>query len=124
MRHLVPIFALMAGPAVSQDIPVPSDLSVTLQDVILEPDPGIARFRFVVASLGQAGAQSDDLVADVQYLCDTVAVPALIRAGRAERSIVISVANQPTDLGDFDADTVQYFTGFSVEDGVCVVDLF
>jgi len=118
MRVLVP-FLLLATPAAAQEIAVPSGLPLTFQEVILEPDTGFARFRFVAEGLGQPGRALDDVAGDFAWLCDNVVLPALDQNGWEATQIVISMADSAFEFGETMPDAVQYFEGFAIAAGAC-----
>ena len=117
-------FALLAAPAVAQDMPVPSGLAVSFVEVILEPEPRFARFRFLAPDLGQPGWQTEDIAGDFGWLCEVVALPALEQAGWDAAQVIISIADRPLAFGESVPDAVQYFEGFAVTDGTCVWEPF
>lgn len=118
MRLILPIL-LLATPAVAQEIAVPSGLPLTFQEVILEPDTGFARFRFVAEPLGQPGWEMPDVTGDFAWLCDNVVLPALEQNGWEAEQIVISMADRAFAFGEIVPDAVQYFDGFAIVDGAC-----
>ncbi|MBM1219682.1 hypothetical protein JQU17_05690 [Ponticoccus sp. SC2-23] len=118
MRWLVPIF-LLATPAAAQEIAVPSGLPLTFQEVILEPETGFARFRFVSDVLGQPGWELPDVTDDFAWLCDEVVLPALDQNGWEANQIVISMADSAFEFGEIMPDAVQYFEGYAIVDGAC-----
>jgi len=124
MKSLTLAFALIAAPLAAQEMPVPSGIFVTIQDVILEPETRIARFRFVAPDLGRAGFGVADLAADFQFLCDGMALPSLARAGWAAREIVVSIASAPAPFGAYDPDVEQYFEGYRIDGTACFWEPF
>lgn len=118
MRNILPLI-LVSAPAAAQEVPVPSGLLLTFQEVILEPETGFARFRFVAEPLGQTGWQMPDVAEDFAWLCDNVVLPALDQNGWEASQIVISMADRALDFGQSVPDAVQYFEGFAITDGAC-----
>lgn len=118
MRVLLPLLVL-AAPLQAQEIGVPSGLPVSFQEVILEPDTGFARFRFVAEPLGEPGWEMPDVAGDFAWLCDNVVLPALAQNGWEAEQIVISMADSIFEFGEIVTDAVQYFDGFAIVDGVC-----
>ncbi len=115
MRILAVILAILAGPVAASEITVPSGRVLTLFDVIMEPD--LARFRFVLPQAGK-GVEFTDLVDDLQFLCDDVALPALAEAGREVPQMVISVSAEPVTFGE-PTDITQFFQPFKVDGDIC-----
>jgi hypothetical protein len=121
--------ALAAGGAGALErlpVPVlPSGLEMRLQEIVLEEMPDgqfdYARFRFVAP--GIIGDKAPDLEArakDMEFLCNSYALPHLeINQGRYDR-IVISLADRETELGVADPQATQFFEIFSVENGACI----
>ncbi len=119
--------ALFSGGAVTaQQIAVPSGVEFALYDVILEEAAGIARFRFVVPAIAPAGAHLEfaDIVEDLQFVCDSVIVPALQGNGWSEAEIVLSVSDAPADFGTYDPAITQFFQPFRLKDQTCIWEDF
>lgn len=115
MRLMAFMLAILSGPATASEIAVPSGKVLTLFDVIMEPE--MARFRFTLPSIA-LGVEFVDLVDDLQYLCDDIAVPALVEAGREVPQLVISVSAAPVPFGE-PTDVAQYFQPFRVAADAC-----
>jgi hypothetical protein len=105
--------------AVAQDIALPSGQSVTLYDVVLEPET--ARFRFLAPAIDPLGEGRtyEDVMDDFQVLCDSYALPALSQAGKDVPDIVISLSDREVTFGTADPSATQFFEPFSVQDGHC-----
>ncbi len=115
-----------AAPAAAQQIVVPSGLDISLQEVILEADTQTARFRFVVPAISAefGGKAFGDVVGDLEFVCNSVVVPALLKNGWAEGEVVISVSDQPVDFGFYDAQVTQFFQPFRLQGGACIWEDF
>ncbi|WP_157115667.1 DUF6497 family protein [Ketogulonicigenium robustum] len=113
---------LAAGPLAAQDVTAPSGRAAQLYDVRIDAD--IARFRLTMPALAGADAPPSDLTDDAQWLCSTLALPALAANGAAAGQIVISLSATPVDFGDTTSDVPQFFEGFDVIDGACEWGLF
>lgn len=128
MMRLAPcsfaLVALMAVPALTQDMPVPSGMATQFVEVVLEPDTGFARFRFLAPDLGQPGSELSDISQDFVWLCEHMALPALIQTGWEADQIVISIADRPLAFGETSPDVVQYFDGFSISGSSCLWEPF
>ncbi|MCC7322101.1 MAG: hypothetical protein IT542_14115 [Rubellimicrobium sp.] len=111
---------LAAGPAAAEG--VPSGLGVTLYDLVIEPEAGIARFRFVAPDLGSLPFAQ--VAADLPWLCAQVALPELRANGWEARQVVISIGEREVPMGEMDAGVLQYFEGFAIGQGDCVLEVF
>jgi hypothetical protein len=123
LRRLALACALLAPlPAAAQQIVAPSGQTVTLFDVVLEPDTGIARFRFLAPEIGpDAGARSfDQIQADMPWLCTNVAVPALAANDWTVTQVIVSLSDREIPLGATDPDAVQFFEGFRIDAATCI----
>lgn len=107
------------GAAVAADaITTPSAARVTLFDVVVEPDTGLARFRFVAPEI--ATRPFDAVQGDFPWLCANVALPALAANGWAVAQVIVSLSDRELALGTTDPAAVQYFEGFRIEGGACI----
>ena len=107
--------AVMSGPVAASDLTVPSGHVLSLQDVMIDED--MARFRFVLPQVG-AGVEFADLVDDIQYLCESIAVPALAEANQTPSQLVVSVAAAPVVFGEA-TDVTQFFQPFRIDGTAC-----
>jgi len=115
----LPLALISAPAAAAQEIAVPSGLPLAFHEVILDPDLGFARFRFVSGVLGAPGWELADISGDFGWLCDNVVVPSLEQNGWAGGQIIISMADRVFPFGEVVPEAVQYFEGYSVADGAC-----
>lgn len=114
-----------SAPAVAQEVSVPSGHAMALYDVILEDDTQTARFRFHVPAIGGPDPLTfSDVVADFQYLCDTLVIPGLAANGWAAKDIVISMSAEQVDFGQITAEVAQFFQPFRVENDTCIWEDF
>lgn len=120
--------ALGAGARASDEgaqVVLPSGLEATLQEVLSgEAAMGLTvRFRFVAPEFtGQEDFETQ--TADLEYLCNDYALPRLDPAGAVPDRVVISLADRPSEFGQFDPDVAQIFESFSVSDAACILELF
>ncbi len=123
---LATIGAVWAGSAAAQQIAVPSGLDLSLYDVILEAETQTARFRFVMPAIdpAQGGAEFAEILGDLQYVCDSVVVPALSQNGWASGQIVLSVSDEQVVFGIYNPDVTQFFQPFRLENMTCVWEDF
>ena len=131
MRGRGCIFGLvLAGTSVFAETPflTPSGQSVTLSEVLLDDNPGTlwVRFRFLAPGIARAAGSVDpaDAAADMQHLCDAVAVGYLAEHGLSPERVVISLSDRVVPFGQADADATQFFELFSLQDGACIWEEF
>ncbi|MCU0908542.1 MAG: DUF6497 family protein [Rhodobacteraceae bacterium] len=129
MRALAALAILLAAPAAASlaadDVVLPSGQTVTLQETLRDtagPAGLTDRFRFLAPWL--AGVAYEDIAPDIQWLCDTVALPRVASSVPPPVQVVLSVSDRPVPFGASDPDATQFFESFTVTDGTCVVELF
>lgn len=108
---------------------VPSGQSVTLHETILDvptPDAAIYRFRYLAPAISRSGGTMDfeASIADMQYLCDTFALPAMASPLPAKVQVIVSFADMPLPFGETNPEVTQFFVAFSVKDGQCQLEPF
>jgi len=123
---LAGIIGVVAAGALAEGVVAPSGQAVTLLDLILEPEAGLARFRFLAPALDPAGQGlvHDDVAGDFQWLCETVALPEMQAEGWQMAQIVISLSDREVPFGASDPDATQFFEGFSVDGAACIWEPF
>ncbi|OWU85370.1 hypothetical protein ATO6_08990 [Oceanicola sp. 22II-s10i] len=97
---------------------MPSGIVLSLQDVLIEEDAHLARFRYVapdLESFGFAGVEND-----FPDLCAKQAVPWVREGHDAIRRVVISMASAPVEFGVASPDVTQFFEMFRIEDSACI----
>ena len=121
------LLASVATAAGQEEAPaVPSGLSIQLQEYFVEPQPDgalWARFRFVAPALAE-GVSFAKVEQDFPSLCSQVALPRLSQTGQAVDQVVISLASQPVAFGVADADIIQFFEAYRIENGLCIWEGF
>lgn len=115
---------MLAGPAVAETFLTPSGLEVTLFDVVLEPEAGIARFRYLAPALEGGGVTYPEVAADFIWLCEAVGIPALDANDWEGARIIVTLADRPVPFGEIDADAVQFIDGFERQGDGCLWDGF
>ena len=113
------LLMLLSGPLAAQDMPVPSGLSMVFDEVILEPETGFARFRFLAPGLTTEDYVLEKAGQDTEWLCNILALPALRRAGWEAKQIVVSIADRSIPFGATDPEVTQIFEGFSIQGDAC-----
>lgn len=115
---------LAAVPAVAQEMSVPSGQMVTLQEVLLDDAPGElwVRFRFLAPEITRDGGSvaSYAASADMEYLCQDLAVPYLDNHDIEPARVVISLADRPVEFGASDPEATQFFEAYRLEDARCI----
>jgi len=115
MKVLGLALALVPGAALAEG--VPSGLAVALYDVVVEPEAGLARFRFVAPGL--RGLEFAAVEGDLPWLCDHVALPEVRDAGWTVGQIVVSLGDREVPFGQSDPEALQYFAAYEFGDGTC-----
>ena len=121
--------AVQARPGDDTPIAVPSGQPVTLQEVIWNapgPEGLTVRFRFVAPQIAPVGGSVDfeTAVADMQALCDSYARPRLADLGPVPAQIIISLSNVAVPFGTAAPEATQFFEAYSIQDGVCMWEMF
>lgn len=119
-RYSLALIAL-GLPASAQEVMVPSGMKVALFDVIVEDSPATARFRFLAPAIDPAGqaAGFDDVVDDMQYLCDDLVRPALVETGFTAGNVIISYSAKEIPFGETAPDVMQFFQPFELQGDTC-----
>ncbi len=108
--------------AAEEPVDVPSGLDVVFHDWL--DDQGAHRFRFIAPEIGQGGKQFDDVVDDMAHLCDQFVLPQLEIQELQASQVVISLMAEPVDFGEMAPNVTQFFESYSVENGLCIWELF
>ena len=120
----------LCGTVRAEETPVtlPSGLAATLTETLWEPQSAPiemwVRFRFVVPGLAGADLDFDLVGADLAALCRDIALPAIVKAGRAVDQAVISLSSEPIPFGETNPDVTQVFEAFRVSGGNCILEGF
>jgi hypothetical protein len=112
---------LVAGTAYD----TPSGQPVTLEEVLLDENPGAlwVRFRFLAPQIS-GGADLDSAVQDMQALCDQVAVPYVAEYALEPDRVVVSLSDRIVPFGEANAEVTQFFELYSLQDGACIWEEF
>ncbi|SEW24252.1 hypothetical protein SAMN04488515_1794 [Cognatiyoonia koreensis] len=124
MMRLAAGIALIAAPAVAQELTAPSGLKLNLYDVIIEDDAALARFRFEVPEIADNGLPFADVADDLQALCNQTLLPGLQQSGWDEGQIVVQLSAEKVDFGATVPDITQYFQPFSIDGDACIWEDF
>lgn len=104
---------------------LPSGLEAYLHETLWdERSTGLAyRFRFVAPDLtGQEDFETK--MTDLEYLCNSYAVPRMANIGPQPTQIVISIANQESEFGVTDPNVIQIFEAYTLDQGGCIWEMF
>ncbi|MEO1139090.1 MAG: DUF6497 family protein [Pseudomonadota bacterium] len=122
---------LLAQATLAQDkakeerLVLPSGIEAYLQEALRDyvGDGLVYRFRFVSGAF--TGTETFETQSqDLEFLCNSFAVSQLSGAGAVPSRVVISLADQPSEFGQFDPDIIQIFESFSLQDGACIWEMF
>ncbi|MCZ0812095.1 MAG: DUF6497 family protein [Pseudomonadota bacterium] len=124
--------ALVAGAAAGEAdkakeerLVLPSGLEATFHEMLWDrPGQGLTyRFRFVVP--GFTGEEEfETIMADLEHLCTTYAVPRLSPIGPEPAQVIISVADRESVFGVIDPEVKQVFEAYRIENGTCIWEVF
>jgi len=119
---------LLTGSAGADEAPaidLPSGVSVTLLDVITHiPGQGLTyRFRFLAPHIAQ-GPDYATVAPDMQFLCDSHALPRLANIGPVPNQIVITMLDRLVDFGEISPDAIQFFEAYRPDSDACVREDF
>jgi hypothetical protein len=117
------------GRVVSDLITVPSGQRVTLLQVLSDtagPMGLTLRFRFLAPGVAREGGEVDPETAakDMDALCQDYALPRVSNMGPQPAQIVISMSDVDVPFGETQPEATQLFNSYSIEDGICVWDMF
>jgi Family of unknown function (DUF6497) len=115
-----------APPPPEGAIAVPSGQIVTLQDVVgnvAGPAGLTTRFRFVAPGIAGDVTLGAAQV-DMEALCNDYALPRVVEFGPTPAQIVISLADIAVPFGEAAPEATQYFEAYSIQNGVCIWDVF
>ncbi len=109
-------------------ITVPSGQPMTLLEVIAnQPGEGLAyRFRFVAPEIARERGEMDfEMIgADMEYLCNSYALPRIPLGGPVPNQIIISIADRPTPFGDPVPEATQVFEAYTIDVDTCLPEPF
>ncbi|NIY98355.1 acetolactate synthase [Salipiger sp. HF18] len=126
----LPVILLVAAaamPAAGEPVVVPSGMPVSFEDVIWDqPGDGLVyRFRFLAPEIGgEAPRLYEEVSSDMDYLCESFALPRLAAIGPEPSRIVISLMAEPVAFGDPAPEVRQYFEAYSHAEGNCIWEAF
>lgn len=117
------VIALAAIPALAGDqVVLASGLEVRFHDRIDEAPTW--RYRYVMPALSGGGLEFATVASDMERLCAEHALPQLLEEDRHPRRIVVTLMAEPVDFGAISPGTRQFFESYSIEDGLCIWEVF
>ena len=119
----------LAGEAGVPVTGAPSGQAITYVETVQGqpgPDGLTVRFRFLAPAIAREGGTIDAVTAqaDMEWLCESFALPRLPATGPVPSQIVISLADQPVPFGETAPEVTQYFEAYTFADGHCVWEAF
>lgn len=114
-------------PKEQEAVRLPSGIEVYLQEMLWDrPGEGLAyRFRFVSPEFSNEGAELENVQADLDYLCQSFALPRVSNdVGPIPSQIIVSLADKPSEFGVFDESVAQVFEAYRVENDSCIWEAF
>ena len=122
--------ALLLGPAAAaqeEALRLPSGLEARVLEVITNQRAGgglVYRFRYVAEGFAAGAGRLDAITADLEWLCETHALPRVSTMGPQPRQLVISLADRASEFGVHDPAVTQVFEAFRPAEGRCDWDMF
>ena len=95
------------------------DIGIAGEGVFIAGDEGRGALAGFVDPAG-AGKTFADMVADLQYLCDNVALPSLAANKWAGGEVILSVSNIEIDFGETAPDVTQFFQPYEISGEACI----
>ncbi len=114
--------ATLPGPALATEaapLTLPSGLAVALMEILEDEALGVLRFRFLARGLGEGAFDLRALKADVDFLCQTYALPHTQAHPTGLTEVVISLSSEPIPFGEIAPDVVQIFHAYRIDGGRC-----
>lgn len=109
-------------------VSVPSGQPVTLNEILLDHEPGAPwlRLRFVAPQIARNGGAitHDQAAQDMDHLCKDLALPYIEAQSIAPERIVISFADRAVPFGAQDASATQFFEVYRPSDETCIWEGF
>lgn len=104
---------------------LPSGLEAELHEMLWDrPGQGLVyRFRFVAPQFKPTD-DVDVLMKDLEHLCTEYALPKLADTGPMPNQVIISLADKPSEFGQYNPEINQVFEAYSVRDGACIWEMF
>lgn len=119
--------ALVAAPALGEDVAAPSGLIYEMQEIRFEPagvpasSAKTLRLRYVSEQLAGAGAYDFSAIeGDFEVICQEVGAPIVSNSAPMISQIIVSLASEEVLFGETAPAVVQFFEAFHFEGEKCV----
>lgn len=130
LRVLAFISVILPLPLWAGDnLTLPSGQKVSLMEALsnVPGTDGLAiRYRFLAPQIARDGGtiDADTAEADMDWLCNTYALPRLPKNGPQPAEIIISMSDMNVPFGEDHPEATQFFNSYSVVDGTCQWEMF
>jgi hypothetical protein len=130
LRWLALLCLILPLPVLAEDdLSMPSGQTVTLIETLsnAQGSDGLAvRYRFLAPAIARDGGTIDADAAgtDMDWLCNTYALPRLPKSGPLPVEIIISMSDMNVPFGEDHPEATQFFNSYRVEDGKCQWEMF
>ena len=104
------------------EVMLPSGLAVTYLDRIDESP--VWRYRYVAPALNEDTVDFEAVAEDMAVLCATHALPQLQHDGQSAERIIVSLMSEKLDFGVMSPEVRQFFESYSIEDNLCIWEVF
>lgn len=113
----------------AEAIQLPSGQTVTLIEALsnIPGNDGLAiRYRFLAPAIARDGGtiDADTAGSDMDWLCNTYALPRLPKYGPQPAEIIISMADRDVPFGEDHPEATQFFNAYRIEGGACEWEMF
>ncbi|MGL4312336.1 MAG: DUF6497 family protein [Paracoccaceae bacterium] len=121
----LPAAAQQLLPDAGAAVAVPSGQQVSFVEAFEDPDGPMGltlQMRFVAPGIARAGGTVDfeTAAADMQVLCDALALPYLRDNGLQAMQIVIALSDMPVVFGQPTPEATQFIEAYSIEGDTCI----
>ncbi|MCE0506757.1 DUF6497 family protein [Roseivivax sp. GX 12232] len=109
------------------EVALPSGASAALQEILVEErDSGqrLMRMRYVDPAITARAEDLEQLSADMDYLCQEVALPGFPAGTARPDRLVISIGSEPSVFGVAHPGITQVFEAYRIEDDRCIWEAF
>ncbi len=130
LRRLALLGLILPLPLMAEDaLTLPSGQKVTLIETLtnIPGSDGLAiRYRFLAPEIARDTGTIDADTAgdDMDWLCNTYALPRLPKNGPQPAEIIISMSDMSVPFGEDHPEATQFFNSYKIEDGACQWEMF
>ncbi len=124
-RLAAAVTALLPGGILhAWEVTLPSGAGVAFHDAMWEEDSGALRLRYIVDAVADPAyaAQDQAVFADMEWLCESQALPMIRVNGNPWDAVLITLMAEPLPFGEIAPDVVQFFEAFQIVDNHCIWD--